>query len=96
MLADLIKGKIDILLISETKIDYSFPISQFEIQGYTAFRWDRSANGGGLLLYIRNDIPAKKWPLLGFGNIECIILGITISNKKWLLEETHNPDKSII
>ena len=82
MLADLIKGKIDILLISETKIDNSFPASQFEIKVYTPFRLDGSANGGGLLLYIRNYIPAKKLPILGFGNIGCIILGINISNKK--------------
>ena len=96
MLAGLFKGKIDILLISETKINNSFPTSQFEIQGYTPFRLDRSANGGGLLLYIRNDIPAKRLPLLGFGNIKCIILGVTVSNKKWLLGGSYNPDTSQI
>ena len=84
VLVDLIRDKIDILLISETKIDNSFPTSQFGIQGYTPFRLDRSANGD-LLLYTRNDIPAKKLPYLASGNIECIILEITISNKKWFL-----------
>ena len=87
MLADLIKGKLDIMLISETKIDYTFPTSQFDI---------RTDNGGGILLHTRYDIPAKKLPILGTENIECIILEITIATKKWLLLGTYNPDISLI
>ena len=96
LLADLIKDKIDIMLISETKLDDSFPKSQFVLQGYSSpFRLDRTANGGGLLLYLRNDIPAKPLPLID-GNIECIISDITISKKKWLLIGTYNPNKALI
>ena len=96
MLVDIIGGKIDILMISETKIDNSYPPSQFGIQVYNNFRLDRTASGGGLLLYTRNDIAAKKLPYMAFGNIECIILEITISNKNWLLVGSSNPDKSMI
>ena len=85
VLVDLTRDKIGILPISETKIDNSFPTSQFGIQGYTPFRLDCSVNRAGILLYTRNDIPAKKLPYLASGNIECIILEITISNKKWFL-----------
>ena len=60
MLCEFIDGNIDILLISETKIDESFPPSQFFIPGFsTPFRYDRSGNAGGLLFYVRQDIPAK-------------------------------------
>ena len=60
MLEELIKDKIDIFLISETKLDSSFPSGQFVIKGYsTPFRLDRNQNGGGLLLYVREDIPCK-------------------------------------
>ena len=46
MLADLVVGKIDILLISETKLDDSFPTSQFYIPGFgSPFRLDRSMHG---------------------------------------------------
>ena len=96
MLADLIKGKLDIMLISETKNDHSFPTSQFDIEGYTSFRLDRTANGGGILLHTRYDIPAKKLPILGTENIECTILEITITKKKWLLLKTYNPNISLI
>ena len=95
MFADLVKNKIDILLISETKLDCTFPKSQFRIQGYSAYRLDRTSTGGGLLLFIRADIPVKPLPLL-LGGIECLILEITISKKKWILVGTYNPNKSMI
>ena len=50
-------NKVDILLISGIKIDSPFPISQFFIQGYwIPYRLDRTVNGGGMLLYIRDGI----------------------------------------
>ena len=56
-LVRMLHNNLDILLISETKIDSSFPIAQFQIEGYTTYRLDRNANGGGILLYIGEDIP---------------------------------------
>ena len=47
MLSDLIRGKIDILLISETKLDETFPSSQFLIPGFSIpYRLDRKVGGG--------------------------------------------------
>ena len=52
---------IDILMITETKLDDSFPVSQFEIDVFsTPFRQDRNKNGGGILLYICSYIVASK------------------------------------
>ena len=45
-LAHQVKGNIDVLIISETKLDESFPSS-------VLFRFDRRGNGGGILLYIQ-------------------------------------------
>ena len=48
---------LDILLISEIKIDESFPSAQFLLDGFSRpYRLDRCANGGGILLYVRDDI----------------------------------------
>ena len=45
MLGELIKDKIDIFLISEAKLDISFPSGQFLIKGYSApLRLDRLGN----------------------------------------------------
>ena len=54
MLSDQIKGNIDVLLVSETKIDDSFPNGNFLIGGFsTPYRLDRNSNGGVLVIYQR-------------------------------------------
>ena len=63
---DQITGNVVVIVISETKLDDSFPESQFEIPGYfTPFRLDRYQNGGGFIVFVREDITAK---FLSFGN----------------------------
>ena len=55
-----ISSNVDLLMLSETKIDDSFPKGQFLIKGFgDPFRIDRNVNGGGILFYVREDIPAK-------------------------------------
>ena len=87
-LVSLVKDKLDIFLISETKIDESFPTAQFLIDGYTnPFRRDRDKFGGGLCLYIRDDIPCKQiklkytLPL----DIECLFIEIRFYKNKYIL-----------
>ena len=59
-LIEQIMGNIDFLLISETKLDSSFPTGQFLSNGYSEpFRIDRNSQGGGIMLYVREDIPSK-------------------------------------
>ena len=51
----------DILMISETKTDDTFPDFQFSIKGFSVpYRLDRTAKEGGILLYIREDIRSKR------------------------------------
>ena len=59
-LSFMVENNEEILLISETKLDDSFPSGQFKICGFSMpYRYDRNSMGGGLLLYIRYDIPTK-------------------------------------
>ena len=47
-------------MISQTKLDESFPTSQLFINGFgSPHRLDRNYNGGGILLYIRKGTPSK-------------------------------------
>ena len=52
----LMSGRFDILLITETKIDATFSNSQFNVEGFRMYRVNRNAHGGGLMIFIRNDI----------------------------------------
>ena len=71
-------------MISETKLDESFPLDQFLLDGYSVpFRFDRNWNGGGILLYIREDTSSK---LLSMNKNRWFFLEINVRNKKkWLL-----------
>ena len=55
-----IRGNVDILLVSEIKIDDSFPQGHFVIDGFSApYRLDRNCLGGGLMLFVRGYIPSN-------------------------------------
>ena len=60
MLSSMVKDNIDILMVSGTKLDSSFPQVQFRTKGYIPpFRCDRNSHGGGILPAITGDIPSK-------------------------------------
>ena len=84
---------LDILIIAETKIDASFPTGQFAIEEFaTPFRLDRNANGGGLLVYVRSDIPSHRLHSFKFSDgIECISFAINLRKKKWVLLSVYWP-----
>ena len=64
-------------MVSETKIDDTFPQSQFLMEGFSKpYRLDRTGKGGGILPYIRQDIPSVE---------------TNLRSKKWLLGCSHNP-----
>ena len=98
MLEELIKDKIDIFLISETKLDISFPSGQFVIKGYsTSFRLDRNQNEGGLLLYVREDIPCKILKeYTPEKPTEKFFVKINLRSRKWLLSCSYNPKTNLI
>ena len=97
-LQELLKEKVDVLLISESKLDDSFTNCQFSMDGfYIPFRLDRSKNGGGLLLYVKNHIPCKV--LNDFKNslkLEHIFVEFHINSKKWLVSCSYNPHTALI
>ena len=50
LLSSILGGKIDILMISEIKLNATFPKNEFFIQGYsTAYRFDRNYKSGGIM-----------------------------------------------
>ena len=85
----IIKGNLDILLLTETKIDESFSKDEFYIEGYTSFRLDRNIHGGGVLIYVREDIPCRVIKIMG--SLEGISLEINLRKTKWLFFGGYNP-----
>ena len=83
-------------MISETKIDDSFPVGQFLIEGFcTPYRLDRNLKGGGILLYVREDIPSNLITV-DISPIESFYVELNLRNNKWLINCSYNPHKSLI
>ena len=82
-------------MISETKLDSSFPEGQFLIKGYNApYRMDRNSHGGGIMLYVREDITSKL--LNCEKEIEGLYVELSTRKTKWLLSCSYNPNKNSI
>ena len=89
-------GNVDVMVISETKLDDSFPERQFKISGYSSpFHLDRDQNDGGIMVFAREDITAK---FLSFEDkpIEALFIELNFRKKKWLLSCSYNPNKNNI
>ena len=98
LLSEQVRGNVDFLMVSETKIDDSFPIGNFLVHGFSSpYRLDRDSKGGygGIMLYIREDIPPNllvtdKEP------IESLYVKQNLRNEKSLINCSYNPHKTMI
>ena len=91
-----ITGNVDILMVTETKLDSCFPVGQFLIDGYgPPIRLDRGTHGGGLMLFVRDDIPCK---LLSLENksMEGFYVEINLQKTKCLVCCSYNASRSNI
>ena len=107
-LSNSIKGNLNILMISKTKLDLwldsTFPSNQFTIEGYSLFtshysapiRFNRNCRGGGILLYIREDIPARLLTTSLPEDFEGFFVELNLREKKILMCCSYNPAKSNI
>ena len=60
-------------------------------------RLDRKAKGGGILLYIRKDIPSKRVKKVTFDELfEGFFIEINLISSKWLLGCSYNPHQDNI
>ena len=83
-LVTFLDSSIDILNIAETKLDSSFPTSEFLIDGYKEpYRLDITDLSGGLLSYIRSDIPSRL--IKKDKENQILFIELNFRKQKWLL-----------
>ena len=90
-------GLLDIFAISESKLDESFPLPQFKVNDFSLHRKDRNKHGGGILLYMRCDIPHRRRydlePETSHG-IEIMFFETRLYQaEKWFLVSLYKPQK---
>ena len=82
---------VDILVVVETKLDDSYPDAQFYVDGYKLYRHDRDRNGGGVIVYIKSNIPSRERKDLNFTHTQSINIELTVNKIKWLLIGAYKP-----
>ena len=96
-LVSFINYNFDIFMISEAKNDDTFPGSQFFIESFSVpYRLDRTAKGGGILLYIKEDIPSKHKKATFDKSFEGFFIEINLRSKKRLLRCSYKPHRDNI
>ena len=84
-LCDIVGNNVNVLSISETKLDSSFPNAQFLLSGFHDPLWlDINHRSGVLLDYIKDSLPSKilkkfKLPI----NIQIIPFEVNLRKGKW-------------
>ena len=98
LLAEAVVGNADNLRVTETKVDKSSPTGQFIIPCFASpYHFDRTKEGGGILVYIRKDIPSKLLNISYIASdIECLGIEVNLRKVKWLVICSHNPRKNYI
>ena len=96
-LREIIGKNIDILTIQETKLDSSFPTQQFLLDGFSEpYRLDRNRDGGGVLIYVREDIPSKLLKKHTFTkNVEGLFIEVNLRKTKLLFFGGYRSDHQI-
>ena len=84
---------VDILLLGETKLDFSFPDPQFFIEGYNKqLRLDVSGWSGGILALTKPHLPIKQLAELKIPiDIQIIIFELNLWKEKWLVVSVYKP-----
>ena len=96
LLVTQIASYIDVLMISETKIDEPFPTSQFLIDSFSSpYRLGRNANRGNILVYFKKDNINKSLKILN-SSIKAIFIEMNLRSKIWIICFTHNPNKFLV
>ena len=94
MLRQIVQDKLDILLISETKLHPPFPSVQIAKQGFTSpFRLDRNSSGGGIMLFAKEEIPSKLLSeYKSHSSVEQLFREINLKSKKAVILCYYNPN----
>ena len=78
----------DILCINETRLNKTIKNSEIGLQGYDLTRRDRNRNGGGVAIYVRNNISYMERSALVPENVEALCIEVKKPNAKPILIST--------
>ena len=86
------KYSINVLVLSESKLDDKIPDNLVEINGFhEPIRRDRNRSGGGVIIYIASHLPFKHMVNMQCDHFEHIWVDIFVSGKKYCINAMYRP-----
>ena len=84
---------VDILIAAETKINESFPTSQFAIDGFhKSLRLDATNESEGLLVYVKSYLPLRQLTKHEISSdIQALAFEINLRKEKWFFLSIDKP-----
>ena len=76
------ESQTSVLAISESWLDSSITDEEIKIDGYSLIRGDRNRNGGGVCLYIKNNIPHNRRMDLNTSSLESLWIDLLFPKTK--------------
>ena len=70
----LLNNDVHVCALNETRLDKDIDNSEINVHGYTIVRKDRNRNGGGVAIYVQNDIKYTVIEDDSMHNLESIII----------------------
>ena len=90
-------GPLEVLVINESKLDNTITDGEIHIPGYVLIRKDRNRQGGGVALYIKENISFSDRHDLAPARLEIICVEINLPyNRSFLVSTWYRPPSSNI
>ena len=92
-LREIVLKYVDVLVITETKLDDTFLMPQFLVTGFSVpYRLDRNRNEGGIMIFMGDDIPSRVLTKHVIpDDIEGLFIELNFRKAQWLLFGTYQP-----
>ena len=82
---------VDMLVLAETKLDSSFNNNIYSFTGFKMERKDRDRYGGGIIVYVRDDLPFRRRKDLECEHLESICFELALNKRKWGILAVYKP-----
>ena len=84
----------DLIAITESHLSPDILDTEIVDSSYSLFRRDRNRHGGGVMIIVRNNLPATRRHDLEFDNAELLWIEISLRNKSILFGVLYRPPTS--
>ena len=90
------KSRTDVMIVSETKIDSTFPDAQFKIEGFKPYRNDRKKGGGGIMALVSTKVQSEELELeMKYRTLEVLPVRLTTTKRKMIVLCIYRPPSPV-